>query len=346
MGCLRMALSCPQFWFTLLLTLAVLLMPVIAIRFEECSIRPTLSDRVRLKQRLSRIRAAAKAQLPSTYPHRRKSSIRRSRRSVRSGYAFAHQEGFGTLIMSGKLAQKPSMRFGGGVSGMPSTESGANVSGAEAAAIAIGSGTGSFASTTAASLTGARPVGYTSTGRPTLGVARSYLTSGFNAEHSANEWEDNSPPPVDYQPPTSSQLAAVTNQAHSQSFSRKSPSMHVSADHGSVEHVLDGTVGTFKKSSEDNVGLRMTSSKSLTNMQHVLPQTLTKTSVEFASDVTPLDDGSQLRRRMDRQASGPENNASANGRKLQPQPSLQLNSPHESGSRVFPVNTAPSSIDI
>lgn len=41
---------------------------------------------------------------------RRRSSVRRSRRSIRSGYAFAHQEGFGRLITSGKLAQKQSIR--------------------------------------------------------------------------------------------------------------------------------------------------------------------------------------------------------------------------------------------
>ena len=340
MGCLRMALSCPQFWFTLLLTLAILLMPVVAIRFEECSIRPTLSDRVRLKQRLSRIRAAAKAQLPSTFPgHRRKSSIRRSRRSVRSGYAFAHQEGFGTLIMSGKLAQKPSMRFGGGISGMPTTGSGANVSGATSAAAAIGSGTGSFASTTAASLTGSRPAGYTSTGRPqNLGLARSYLTSGhaYNAETSPNDWDGSSPPPVDYQPPTSSQLAAGSGQTHSQSFVERQTSMHVSADHGGEEHVLDGTVGTFKEK-------RAFDERPTIVQQQLSPQASTRTAVEFASDISSLEDGSQLRRRVDRQVSAPNSKANG-GRKLQPQPSLQPNSPKK--SRVHPVNTAPSSIDI
>lgn len=33
-------------------------------------------------------------------------SARRVRRSIRSGYAFAHQEGFGRLITSGKIMRK------------------------------------------------------------------------------------------------------------------------------------------------------------------------------------------------------------------------------------------------
>lgn len=109
LGCLRMALSSGQFWFTLILTLGVLLIPMIAIRFYTFNLYPTLSDKVRLKQRVTRFKSAGKSQFSTTmYSGRRKSSVRRSRRSVRSGYAFAHQEGFGTLIMSGKLAQKPS----------------------------------------------------------------------------------------------------------------------------------------------------------------------------------------------------------------------------------------------
>lgn len=104
LGCLRTTLSVGQFWFTLFLTLAILLIPVIANRFYNVDICPTLSDCCRLKQRLVRLRARP------AEPERRRSSVRRSRRSVRSGYAFAHQEGFGRLITSGKLVQKPSIK--------------------------------------------------------------------------------------------------------------------------------------------------------------------------------------------------------------------------------------------
>jgi len=34
-------------------------------------------------------------------------SIKHKRRSIRSGYAFAHQEGFGRLITSGKIMRTP-----------------------------------------------------------------------------------------------------------------------------------------------------------------------------------------------------------------------------------------------
>lgn len=89
LGCLRMALSSAQFWFTLILTLGILLIPVIAIRFYTFNLYPTLSDKVRLKQRLTRFKSAIKSQFPPhMYSGRRKSSVRRSRRSVRSGYAF------------------------------------------------------------------------------------------------------------------------------------------------------------------------------------------------------------------------------------------------------------------
>ena len=42
----------------------------------------------------------------------RTTSARRSRRSLRSGYAFAHQEGFGKLITSGKIMRKTVLNFG------------------------------------------------------------------------------------------------------------------------------------------------------------------------------------------------------------------------------------------
>lgn len=100
-GTFRMTLSTAHFWFTLFLTLAILLVPIVAIRFYYVDTHPTLSDRVRLRQRRTHLRSR-----PSE-PTLRISSVRRSsRRSVRSGYAFAHQEGFGRLIMSGKIMKK------------------------------------------------------------------------------------------------------------------------------------------------------------------------------------------------------------------------------------------------
>lgn len=58
----------------------------------------------------------------------RTASARRSRRSLRSGYAFAHQEGFGKLITSGKIMRKTVLNFG---KSSHNSSSGANNNGAQ-----------------------------------------------------------------------------------------------------------------------------------------------------------------------------------------------------------------------
>lgn len=98
LGVFRKALSTPLFWFTLFLVLVVLLVPVVAYRFYKLDVEPTLADRCRHIQRISRRRAK-----PVEPQLRRRSSTRKSRRSIRSGYAFSHQEGFGNLITSGMI---------------------------------------------------------------------------------------------------------------------------------------------------------------------------------------------------------------------------------------------------
>jgi phospholipid-translocating ATPase len=94
--------STASFWFTALLCCVILLFPVVAERFYCVDFRPTLADRVRLRQRIVKLRARAGDRVV-----RRASTLSRgtaSRRSVgRSGYAFAHQQGFGELITSGSM---------------------------------------------------------------------------------------------------------------------------------------------------------------------------------------------------------------------------------------------------
>ena len=99
LGVFRKALSTPVFWFTLALVLVILLVPVLAFRFYKLDVWPTLADRCRTVQRLARRRRTKSAE-PQL---RRRSSARKSRRSIRSGYAFSHQEGFGNLITSGMI---------------------------------------------------------------------------------------------------------------------------------------------------------------------------------------------------------------------------------------------------
>lgn len=120
------------FWFTLVLSIVILMIPVVAWRFYFVDVHPTLSDRVRLKQRLSAIRCVDLLvdcvvllywstdllnylmwlRAHKSQDFLRTPSARRSRRSLRSGYAFAHQEGFGKLITSGKIMRKTGLNFG------------------------------------------------------------------------------------------------------------------------------------------------------------------------------------------------------------------------------------------
>lgn len=87
------------FWFTVILAVTVLLVPVAASRFYRSMTRPTLADRVRLKQRIM-----TKSKSKSGELILRHASHRRSQRSFsRSGYAFAHEEGFGELITTGSM---------------------------------------------------------------------------------------------------------------------------------------------------------------------------------------------------------------------------------------------------
>ncbi|XP_076647185.1 ATPase phospholipid transporting 8B isoform X2 [Halictus rubicundus] len=99
-GSLTMAMSEPTFWFTAVISCIILVIPVLSWRFFFIDVRPSLSDRVRLKQRLAQLRSRQSQDILRT------PSTRRTRRSLRSGYAFAHQEGFGRLITSGKIMRK------------------------------------------------------------------------------------------------------------------------------------------------------------------------------------------------------------------------------------------------
>ncbi|CAH2087058.1 unnamed protein product [Euphydryas editha] len=96
-GSLTVALTQATFWFTAVLTMMILMVPVVAWRLAWSRRRPTLAERLRARTRWRRAAAAPAPRTPSA---------RRARRSVRSGYAFAHQEGFGRLITSGKIMRR------------------------------------------------------------------------------------------------------------------------------------------------------------------------------------------------------------------------------------------------
>ncbi|XP_067602524.1 probable phospholipid-transporting ATPase IM isoform X6 [Pseudorca crassidens] len=91
-GNARHSLTQKCIWLVILLTTVASVMPVVAFRFLKVDLFPTLSDQIRQWQ---------KAQKKARPLRRRKPQTRRSS-SRRSGYAFAHQEGYGELITSGK----------------------------------------------------------------------------------------------------------------------------------------------------------------------------------------------------------------------------------------------------
>ncbi|XP_038962779.1 probable phospholipid-transporting ATPase IM isoform X6 [Rattus norvegicus] len=91
-GNARRSLSQKFVWLVVLLTAVTSVMPVVVFRFLKMHLYPSLSDQIRRWQKAQRKERPLRSRRPQT----RRSSSRRS------GYAFAHQEGYGELITSGK----------------------------------------------------------------------------------------------------------------------------------------------------------------------------------------------------------------------------------------------------
>lgn len=83
-GALTQAMKGANFWFTTLICVVILILPVLTSRFYAIDINPSLSDKIRLKRKI---------QLRTRHSNdtMRTPSSKRARRSLRSGYAFAHQ---------------------------------------------------------------------------------------------------------------------------------------------------------------------------------------------------------------------------------------------------------------
>ncbi|XP_037532568.1 phospholipid-transporting ATPase ID [Nematolebias whitei] len=105
-GCAQNTLLQPVVWLTIALATAICIVPVMACRFLKLDLKPQLSDMVRHTQ-LVRQRRRKPPGCGIGGAWRGAGSVPESRfgargGSRRSGYAFAHQEGFGELITSGK----------------------------------------------------------------------------------------------------------------------------------------------------------------------------------------------------------------------------------------------------
>uniref|UniRef100_A0A2K6C9C8 Phospholipid-transporting ATPase n=1 Tax=Macaca nemestrina TaxID=9545 RepID=A0A2K6C9C8_MACNE len=91
------ALRQPYIWLTIILTVAVCLLPVVAIRFLSMTIWPSESDKIQKHRK--RLKAEEQWQ-------RRQQVFRRGVSSRRSAYAFSHQRGYADLISSGRSIRK------------------------------------------------------------------------------------------------------------------------------------------------------------------------------------------------------------------------------------------------
>uniref|UniRef100_A0A8D2KIY7 Phospholipid-transporting ATPase n=1 Tax=Urocitellus parryii TaxID=9999 RepID=A0A8D2KIY7_UROPR len=91
------ALRQPYIWLTIILTVAVCLLPVVAVRFLSMTIWPSESDKIQKHRK----RLKAEEQWK-----RRQNVFRRGASSRRSAYAFSHQRGYADLISSGRSIRK------------------------------------------------------------------------------------------------------------------------------------------------------------------------------------------------------------------------------------------------
>ncbi|XP_055020272.1 phospholipid-transporting ATPase ID isoform X2 [Boleophthalmus pectinirostris] len=115
-GSAQSTLLQPVVWLTIALATAICIVPVLTFRFLKLDLRPQLSDTVRHTQlvRLKKRKLAGRCagghwRGASTMSEGRLGARSGSRRS---GYAFAHQEGFGELITSGKNMRLSSLVLG------------------------------------------------------------------------------------------------------------------------------------------------------------------------------------------------------------------------------------------
>ncbi|KAF2988531.1 hypothetical protein EK904_005511 [Melospiza melodia maxima] len=92
------ALRQPYLWLTMILTIAICLLPVVAQRFLCMTIWPSESDKIQRNRR--------KYLLEEQQWKRRQSAFRRGVSARRSAYAFSHQRGYADLIASGRSIRK------------------------------------------------------------------------------------------------------------------------------------------------------------------------------------------------------------------------------------------------
>ncbi|XP_034030686.1 phospholipid-transporting ATPase ID [Thalassophryne amazonica] len=104
-GSAQSTLLQPVVWLTIALATAICIVPVLAFRFLKLDLKPQLSDTVRYTQLVrqkKRKQVGCSDGVWSGVGSVSEGRLGARGGSRRSGYAFAHQEGFGELITSGK----------------------------------------------------------------------------------------------------------------------------------------------------------------------------------------------------------------------------------------------------
>lgn len=84
-GSLTQAMRNGNFYLTTVICVIILMLPVLSYRFYHLDVHPSLSDKIRYKRKMAQIKSRQSNDTLRT------PSARRARRSLRSGYAFAHQ---------------------------------------------------------------------------------------------------------------------------------------------------------------------------------------------------------------------------------------------------------------
>lgn len=102
-GVMQRAFISLQFWLSLLMVSVILLLPVLVNRFFWLDTHPTYADRLRMQQKLLTSEEDEKPPSITTRTTSHSTTGRGRRTSLRSGYAFSHQQGFGDLIIKGEL---------------------------------------------------------------------------------------------------------------------------------------------------------------------------------------------------------------------------------------------------
>ena len=104
-GTAVVVMATANFWFSMILSVVVLILPVMAEKFLHIARSPSLSDRIRLHQKVK-----TRSKSADLDRKKRPKGLGRGQSFKRSGYAFAHQEGFGELITTGKNMKSDRMR--------------------------------------------------------------------------------------------------------------------------------------------------------------------------------------------------------------------------------------------